>query len=128
MSAAVRGRGIDRSPLGKDASSSALRHEAVWELVCVLEEVAETLWRADQATDREPDEFDRQEVEQLEDLADELELRADDLGEASGVLRRGVRRTLGQLRRLFEEAEEYIEDAESDDEGTADEDGTIRSC
>jgi hypothetical protein len=92
-----------------------LRHDAVWALVSVLEEVGATLWRVDEVADREPDELGRHEVEQFEALADELELCADDLGDASGALRRGVRRSLGRLRRLVEEAEDYLEDQENDD-------------
>ncbi len=110
MSAAARGCcGVDRVEPGTDGAR-ARRHDAVCELVDVLDEVGETLWRVDEAADCEPDELDRQQAEQLEGLADELELRADDLGEASGVLRRHVRRRLGRLRRLIEEAEEYLDD------------------
>ena len=124
MSAAAQGgRGLDRTAPSKDRAR-ALRHDAVWELVCVFEEVGETLWRVDEAADREPDEFDRQEVEQLEGLALELELQADDLGDASGILRCGVRRTLGRLRRLLEEVEEYLDDNEPDDEPH----GTLRAA
>jgi len=116
MSAAARGCcGSDRVEPGPDRAR-ALRHDALWELMGVLEEVGETLWRVDEAADREPDELDRQEVEQLEALADELEFGADSLGDASGVVRRGVRRTLGRLRRLVEEAGEYLDDEGLDDE------------
>jgi ParB-like chromosome segregation protein Spo0J len=78
------------------------------------------LWRVDEVADREPDEFGREELEQLGSLADELEYNADELGQAVGVLRRRLRRTRARLRRLAEEAQEYLEDDEADE--AADED------